>query len=82
MKSQFCDHQAFSIGNTLALQFHVEVTENLILEWVDYYKDDLAEPSASVQSKDEIITDLKARIINVNKIADILYTRWINNLSS
>ena len=80
LKSQFCENQAFSIGNTLALQFHVEVTEQLVREWVDYYKEDLANPSASVQSGDEIINELKSRIANVNKIAESLYTVWIKNL--
>lgn len=80
LKSRYCENQAFSIGNTLALQFHVEVTEQLIREWVDYYRDDLANPTASVQSGNEIIDELNTRITSVNKIADSLYSVWIKNL--
>ena len=80
LKSRFCEHQAFSIGNTLALQFHVEVTEQLIREWVDYYAEDIANPSASVQSGIEIVDKLKTRIANVNRIAELLYSVWIENL--
>ena len=80
LKSRFCEHQAFTLGNTLALQFHVEVTEDLLREWVDYYQEDIAIPSASVQNKDEILDDIKNRVFNVNKIADSLYTSWIRNL--
>lgn len=80
LKSRFCEHQAFSIGNTLALQFHVEVTEKLIQEWVVFYSEDLANPSASVQSGNEIMDQLNSRIANVNRIAESLYNVWIKNL--
>jgi GMP synthase-like glutamine amidotransferase len=81
LRSQFCDHQAFSIGNTLALQFHVEITEDLIRKWVDYYKDDLLKPSASVQSKNEILSCDPEWYMELNKVADIIYLNWLKGFN-
>jgi len=77
LKSQFCDYQAFSKGNTLALQFHVEITEDLIREWVDFYAEDLANPSESVQSKNEIMSYNPEWFNELNKVADEMYTNWL-----
>ena len=34
-------HQAFSIGNTLGLQFHLEMTADMVREWVGLYQEDV-----------------------------------------
>ncbi|MEE9552105.1 MAG: type 1 glutamine amidotransferase [Gammaproteobacteria bacterium] len=79
LKSQYCQHQAFVIGNTLALQFHLEVTEDLLLEWIDVYRNDIEHPSESVQSAEQIMDNLQNKISEVHQYAEILYNHWLNN---
>ena len=41
-ESELCPNQAFRIGNNIyGLQFHVEVTEEMIQQWLDAYQDEI-----------------------------------------
>lgn len=81
LQSRFCPNQAFAIGNTLALQCHVEMTAIMIEEWLSVYRNDMPESSASVQSKKEMLVDLDKRIKSLQVVADQLYTQWIKGLN-
>lgn len=72
-----CMHQAFAIGPTLALQCHVEMTEDLVQLWLRSSTAELQQKSPAVQSLDEITRDLPGRIKALQKIADVLYERWL-----
>lgn len=78
LESQWCRHQAFSCGRTLALQFHVEMTEPMIREWADLYHEQLNDPGASVQSRDAMVSDIEMRIKSLNAVADVLYEQWLS----
>lgn len=80
LRSRYCENQAFVIGNTLALQCHVEMTAELVQEWVDLYRDQILKPSASVQGEAEIVANLPGRIKALQKVADRIYGRWLNGL--
>jgi len=77
LESQWCRHQAFASGRTLALQFHVEMTGNMVKEWANLYRGELANPSANVQSYDDMVTELDMRIKSLQTIADVIYDRWL-----
>ena len=77
LKSQHCAHQGFVIGNSLALQCHVEMTGDMVHEWVDLYKDELTEPTETVQTPEIITADLANKIQQLQKTADALYQRWL-----
>ena len=79
-RSQFCPQQAFVKGNSLALQFHVEVTKDMVKDWVSVYQKDLEQPSESIQSRNEILRDLDKRVAEVHQIAKTLYTHWLDNV--
>ena len=81
-RSQFCRQQAFVKGNSLALQFHVEVTMEMIKDWVNVYQNDLQQPSESIQSRDEILRDLDERVAEVHLVAKTLYTHWLENVTA
>jgi len=81
LQSRFCSNQAFVIGNTLALQCHVEMTAMMVKEWLSFYSNDMPKSSASVQSKKEILVDLDKRIRSLQMVADQLYTRWLKGLN-
>lgn len=76
--SDDCANQAFSVGSALALQFHVEMTEAMVKEWIARNTEDLENPSRTVQTPAQLQEDLSTRIKALNSIADKFYTRWLN----
>ena len=77
LKSQHCAHQGFVIGNTLALQCHVEMTEEMVREWVSLYEDELSQPTETIQASKMITADLENKIQQGKRTADALYQRWL-----
>ena len=65
------------MDNILALQCHVEMTAPMVSEWASLYEDELREPSASIQSAEQMTADLEARITALQQVADQLYRRWL-----
>ena len=82
LENDWCAHQAFAIDNILALQCHVEMTAPMVSEWASLYADELREPSASLQSAEQITTDLESRVSDMQAVADRLYQRWLQPLLS
>lgn len=80
LENDNCDHQAFTIGNTLALQCHVEMTAPMVAEWASLYTDELQDPSPMVQSAEEMTADLDTRVREAQQAADILYQQWLEGL--
>ena len=78
--SQYCRHQGFVLGHSLALQFHVEMQVDMVREWVDYYKDELLASSQSVQSPEAMLEDIDRRITALHAFADIIYGEWLKGL--
>jgi len=77
LESEHCPNQAFVLGNTLALQCHVEMTAPMVSKWASLYADDIAEPSGAVQSLEEMTAALDMRLGEAQRIADGLYMRWL-----
>ena len=82
LENDNCNNQAFAIGNTLALQCHVEMTAPMVREWSTLYKDELDNPSPGVQSAQQMTEGLEQRIAEAQQAADILYKRWLQPLLS
>ena len=80
LESEHCPHQAFAIGNTLALQCHVEMMPPMVTEWAALYAHELQETSTTVQSAEQMTTNLSARILEAQQVADIIYERWLSPL--
>ncbi len=80
LQSQHCANQAFVIDNILGLQCHVEMTTDMVREWACSSPHELASPSATVQSADQMTDKLQARISELHKVADMLYSRWLHAL--
>lgn len=80
--SQYCKNQAYSYGdNVLAMQCHVEMTEELLTLWLDKYPDDLSKESDSEQTHQQIRAKLSENISGLNKVAEQLYKKWISTLT-
>ena len=80
LRNEFCKNQAFVIGNSLALQCHVEMKNNTIQEWLEFYENEMPKPSSSVQSREQMLENLQERIRSSKTIADVLYTKWREGL--
>ncbi|MGD8558768.1 MAG: type 1 glutamine amidotransferase [Gammaproteobacteria bacterium] len=80
LSSQYCPHQAFAIGNTLALQCHIEMTAPMVKEWAAKNADELKTPSDSLQSAEQMTADVYNRVEKLQPIADVIYQRWIQAL--
>jgi GMP synthase-like glutamine amidotransferase len=80
LRSAACAHQAFVLDKILALQCHVEMTPEMVTEWAQRYADELSQPAESVQSFHQITDRLTERTEALQRVADVLYSRWIRTL--
>ena len=79
--SDHCKNQAYCYGNNvLAMQCHVEMTLPLINHWINHWKDDLTLQSESQQNYPKINQNLAEKISSLNRVADVLYGRWVQTL--
>lgn len=81
LRAEACRYQAFVIGNSLAMQCHVEMTPGMIEEWCGDWDAEQVRPSASVQRPEEIRATLQENIRALNALADRLYGKWIAGLA-
>ena len=75
-----CEQQAFAVGNTLALQCHIEMTEVMVRQWIASAPEEFSQPSGAVQNTEEITRDLAARVANLQHVADLIYARWLDSV--
>lgn len=79
--SQKLGNQGYLYGNILAMQFHLEMTEHMVYEWLDRYEGCLPETSPSVQSPEQITEHLNERLTNLHAHADTIYDWWLKFVS-
>jgi GMP synthase-like glutamine amidotransferase len=82
MEGAHCANQAFAMGKHLAMQCHVEMTEDLVRTWTRAGRREIeaSADSPAVQSTDEIEHDLTRRIQALHAIAERLYGHWCRGL--
>ena len=79
--SAWCANQGFALGKHLGMQFHVEMTLEMIREWGRRGREEIdAANSPGVQTPEQMESEIEARVTQLNKIADRLYGRWIEGL--
>ncbi len=83
LSSAYCENQAYTIGKHLALQCHVEMTGNMISEWCEAGKQELADSanSPAVQSALEMHDQSQAKLPELHRVANQLYRHWLHGLS-
>ena len=82
LHSKCRQNQAFVINNSIALQFHLEMTTEMVTEWVRLFGSDLEQGQSCAQNGDEILLNLEKKIDSLHKYADIFYRKWINGLNN
>ncbi len=61
-------HQAFRYGeNAYGLQFHLEVTEEMIFDWMETYEEESVGDQTSRFSKDQVLTETEIKIETYTK---------------
>ena len=76
-----CPHQAFAIGNCLAMQFHVELDAPKLDTWLTLpdpdYEQALVRDPAQVQTGARMRTDAQRRLVRQQALAARAYGRWL-----
>lgn len=83
LESRYCPNQAFALGTKhLAMQCHVEMTEEMVKTWCAIGADEVAAAAASpaVQAPNVMQERLAERIATLNGAAARIYRRWIRGL--
>ena len=83
VSSSHCANQAFSLGPHFAMQCHVEMTAEMIATWCkDWGREvaSLAARVASVQTPEEMLSDVGPRVQRLNAVADRIYGEWVKGL--
>lgn len=80
LASEHCPQQGFVINNTLALQCHVEMTADMVREWVSRYAGQLSPGSETVQGPQQILENLETKVAALQEVASMLYHRWLKGL--
>jgi len=70
-------NQGYIFGKILIMQFHLEMTEHMVNEWLGRYNDCLPEPSKHVQHPEQITENLNERLENLHRVADKIYDWWL-----
>lgn len=81
--SHYCQNQAFVIDDKhLGMQFHCEVKPKKVAYWASEEKTDIDAVLhlPTVESSASILASLELRIAASQKIADDIYSRWIDGL--
>ncbi|MCJ7457420.1 MAG: type 1 glutamine amidotransferase [candidate division Zixibacteria bacterium] len=69
-----CKNQAFSYKNTLALQFHLEVTSQDVSIWADKYRNDL---KRVYKTKQKVVKESKTREKKMKRLAFLLLDNFL-----
>lgn len=72
------ENQGYLLGKILVMQFHLEMTEHMVNEWLGQYYHCIPEPSQSVQDSQQITERLNERLDNLHAHADKIYDWWLN----
>ncbi len=84
LASQYCQNQAYVIGNAIAFQCHIEMTEEMVKTWCENGREELksSRSSSAVQQAELIQQNLEQRVANLNSVARNVYTYWTGLLHS
>lgn len=81
LSGAYCANQAYALGKHLALQCHVEMTEEMIVNWCAVGESEIAGGSSpAVQSASEMQRQMNDKLPQLRDVAAQLYTRWIAGL--
>jgi len=71
-KSELYPVQAFRVGSAVGIQFHLEVSKEMVMDWMRQYKSEL-ESVRNYINIDDILADLDANVNALNEYTRVLY---------
>ncbi|MEM2161912.1 MAG: gamma-glutamyl-gamma-aminobutyrate hydrolase family protein [Candidatus Nitrosocaldus sp.] len=71
-------NQAFMLGNAIGIQFHVEVDEDMVQEWVEEYRQEVQDAGIRI---DALMHDIRHRARMLEHTANILYRNFRSMIS-
>jgi len=77
LHSANCQNQAFVKGSLLALQCHLEITAEQVPVWADEYAHEIEQPTATIQSKQQMTENLEHRVTSLQQVANHFYQQWL-----
>lgn len=82
LSSAHCANQAYVLGKHLALQCHVEMTEQMICDWCEAGVAEIAASvdSPAVQSVSAIQAQMADKLPQLHLVARQLYQRWVEGV--
>jgi GMP synthase-like glutamine amidotransferase len=83
LENERCANQGFALGKHLGMQCHVEMTEDLVRDWLrgGAAEIDRSRDSPAVQRPEQIERELARRLDALHAVADRIYDHWIEGLS-
>ena len=83
MGNRYCENQGFVIGNSLGMQCHVEMTEELIKSWCETGADEISDSGGpAVQSPQRMQQGMQAKLVALRSVASRLYDQWAKGLKA
>jgi len=74
-KSELYPIQAFKVGNAVGIQFHLEVSKDMIMDWIMQYRSEL-ESVRNYINVDDIIAGCEANVNSLNEYTRVLYRNF------
>ena len=84
LHSRYCDNQAFVFNDRhIGFQCHIEMMVPMVKKWCDDSDAILnaRKKIPSVQTKQQMLQDIEARVVALNAIAEKVYRHWISKIS-
>ena len=83
MGNRYCENQGFVIGNSLGMQCHVEMTEELVKSWCETGADEIAQSGGpAVQSPQRMQQGMQEKLAALRGVASRLYDQWVKGLKA
>lgn len=76
-----CAEQAFVVGDSLAMQCHVEMTPDMVHEWCGDWAAEQVAVSPSVESPQAIAQGIAVHLTPMRRLSDRLYARWLDGVN-
>ncbi len=70
-------NQGFLHRGCLAVQFHPEVTEEIVAEWVGRYEACVDNPTLCIQDRSNILDELPQKLTAMRQMTDNLFDWWL-----
>ena len=80
LRNDYCENQAFALGPHIGFQCHIEMTAKMVKTWCANSAEEaaVADGTPSVQPVAQILSDLDTHVSQLNRLADSVYTQWVN----